>query len=617
MNRRSTVLFLTVLSLAMLIVPLSSHITASGHQLVTFRSYDEVRTFLQSKSVACSRSYLQGGALRAGPSNLLSLSSNTAQPSSSPSHSETNNQVAGVDEPDTVKTDGRYVYTVTNNSLAILEAYPPTNARVVASVAVNGTILGVLVYNDRLAIIGESGRTWGGFEYSRASVPLYWPQDGNATVWVYDIAERSNPVLKRTVTVAGDFVSSRLIGDFVYLVASRQAYACGGPVYFPTRTINGNLARLGPQQIYHSDIADYSHSFTSVVGLNIGNDSKEPTVESFLLGTSGTVYVSLRDIYLTSPIADRDGGTAIHRISIDQGTIRYEATGEVPGHILNQFSMDENGEYFRVATTAWRQSPLAILSSTTSPRAGPLSGLTTSLYVLNRELHIVGRLEGLGENEQFHSARFVGNRAYLVTFKKVDPLFVIDLSQPRRPRVLGELHVTGYSDYLQPYDETHLIGIGKETEDAGSFAWYQGVKVSLFDVSNPADPVETAKYVIGGRGSNSPALSEHKAVLFDRDRNLLVIPVEVAMRPENVTVPAWQWGTIVWQGAYVFRVSPEKGLVFRGGITHFSDGELPNYNTQKYVSRSLYIGEVLYTLSSSKVKMNSLADLSELGVVSL
>jgi uncharacterized secreted protein with C-terminal beta-propeller domain len=245
-----------------------------------------------------------------------------------------------------------------------------------------------------------------------------------------------------------------------------------------------------------------------------------------------------------------------------------------------------------------------------------LGGQSTNVYVLNRDLRTVGRVENLASGEQFHSARFMGGRAYLVTFKKTDPLFVIDLQHPTSPRVLGELKVTGYSDYLQPYDETHIIGIGKETEDAGSFAWYQGVKVSLFDVRDPGHPVEVSKFVIGDRGTNSPALTDHKAVLFDHDRNLLVIPVEVA-KYETQPAYSWQWA-LVWQGAYVFKVSVEEGLVFRGGITHLQNGELPSWNSsQRFVSRALYIGEVLYTISPSTIKLNSLVDLSEIGKVSL
>ena len=194
---------------------------------------------------------------------------------------------------------------------------------------------------------------------------------------------------------------------------------------------------------------------------------------------------------------------------------------------------------------------------------------------------------------------------------------MVDLGNPKSPRLLGELKIPGFSDYLQPYDETHIIGIGRNTTDV---AWENavladGLKVSFFDVSDPANPFEASRYVIGVRGSSSPALNDHKAVLFDHGKNLLVIPVEVAQIRSGDT-GLWAYGTSVWQGAYVFKVSPQDGLVFRGGITHLRDGELPSYsNSQRFVSRALYIGEVLYTISQSIVKMNSLSDLTGLGSV--
>ncbi|MFQ5911250.1 MAG: beta-propeller domain-containing protein, partial [Thermoplasmata archaeon] len=236
----------------------------------------------------------------------------------------------------------------------------------------------------------------------------------------------------------------------------------------------------------------------------------------------------------------------------------------------------------------------------------------------------VGSLEDLAPGETIYSARFMGDRGYLVTFKKVDPLFVIDLAEPTVPKVLGWLKITGYSDYLHPYDENHVIGIGKEAvpADEGDFAWYQGVKISLFDVTDVANPQEIAKYVIGDRGTESPVLQDHKALLFDRARNLLVLPVMVAeINPAQYPngAPPNTYGQPVWQGAYVFSISLDEGLVFRGGITHFEEFDFMKngYWSPYSVKRSLYIENVLYTISDGKVMMNTLDDLAEIGTVLL
>ena len=208
----------------------------------------------------------------------------------------------------------------------------------------------------------------------------------------------------------------------------------------------------------------------------------------------------------------------------------------------------------------------------------------------------------------------MGNKGYLVTFVSIDPLFVIDLSNSTSPVVLGKLEIPGYSDYLHPYDENHLIGIGKHTVEAdqGFFAWYQGVKIALFDVSNVSNPLQIANYTIGDRGSDSPVLRDHKAFLFDKQRNLLVIPALVAQIDRNEypgEVPPYAYGKPVWQGALVFNVTLNEGFALRGSITHIetaADKQDWNY----YVQRSLYIENTLYTISNAKVKMNSLQDLA-------
>jgi len=272
--------------------------------------------------------------------------------------------------------------------------------------------------------------------------------------------------------------------------------------------------------------------------------------------------------------------------------------------------MDEYDGYFRVATTTYEPAQ------------------RNNVYVLNMALNITGSLENLAPGESIHSARFMGERGYLVTFKKTDPLFVIDLSNPQNPQRLGELNISGYSDYLHPYDETHLIGIGKETVEAEGedFAWYQGIKIALFDVSDVNHPVEIGDpYVIGDRGTDSPVLYDLKAFLFDKSRNLLVIPVSVAKIDESQYpegVPPNAYGEYVWQGAYVLNVSLDQGVQLKGKITHIenpADLEQDCYYSgcPLAVTRSLYIGDVLYTISDAKIMMNSLDNLDYINEVQL
>jgi uncharacterized secreted protein with C-terminal beta-propeller domain len=317
--------------------------------------------------------------------------------------------------------------------------------------------------------------------------------------------------------------------------------------------------------------------------------------------------------------------TVVHKINIHKDEIKYVAEGEVLGSVLNQFSMDEYDGNFRIATTS----------------GDFYSGESmNNLYVLDDNLELIGSVEDLAKGEKIYSVRFMGKRAYMVTFKKVDPLFVIDVANPKAPKVLGYLKITGYSDYLHPYDENHIIGIGKETIAASDdaidsrnlqFAWYQGLKVSLFDVSDVENPTEVGKIVIGDRGTNSDALYDHKAVLFDLEKGILVLPISLAKMDEDTLrqrygdeIPAWASGETIWQGAYVLNINPEDGINVKGKITHNEEGLKPEgeygyqyFPYQNQIKRSLYMDNVLYTLSQAKIKANDLDNLEEVNELAL
>ncbi len=626
-----------VLSLiALSMVPVTMYLTHNTatpalHSMTPFSSYDELQHFISTKS--CNGLEVRG-LYNPNPApqpefgnGLGTTAASSSYSGSTPTHSETNAQVAGVDELDTVKSDGTYLYTVRNNTVAIVLAYPVVDAKQVARISVNGSIQGIFIDGTRLVVISQhfqyypvpyytTGNPAVAGGVSTIAVPAY-SYDQTSSMWIFDVSNHSNPVLTTTVIANGTLTGARLIGNYVYMI-STQPIECLGPVPLPENIVNGNTLTMLPSQIYHSDIADYAQSFTTVIGADISQPNPAPTAKTFLIGTSSNIYVSLNQIYLTQPIWSQTEQTTIHRISIDGSSINYEATGTVPGHVLNQFSMDEYNGYFRIATSENGYARILALQTTTTTTS-TVSQQQTDLYMLDRSLQTVGSLEGLSPGEAFYAARFMGDRAYLVTYQRMDPLFVIGLQDPFRPKVLGQLNITGVSDYLQPYDETHLIGLGKSSTNVTweNAALFQGLKFSFFDVSDPNHPIDTSNFLAGDRGSDSPALTDHRAVLFDQSPNLLVVPVEIAQAQQNSTYP-WAYNPPVWQGAYVFNVTAQNGLVFRGGITHLPNGELPSYyNSNLFVKRSLYIGAVLYTVSNSMVKMNSLVDLSEIGSISL
>jgi inhibitor of cysteine peptidase len=598
-------------------------------ELKKFSSYDELETFINVNTE------------KAGTVNYFATrTSDTAtfggaEDVAPAEYSTTNIQVAGVDEADTVKSDGEYLYVVSTPYIYILKAYPADQAEVVSKIEFNETY-GVQIYvnEDKLVVLANyyPYLMYETFEGERVDTFIPYTYVEETFVKVYDITDKANPVLSRTVTVNGTMSGSRMIGDYVYVVVNQvimQPRVNGTDVYMEVTlpTISGDYVReILPTEIYYIDVPDVSYQLTTVIAVNVMNDAQEPTYEPFLAGYSTNMYVSLNNMYLVAPntnwyfILDGEDEpreeTLVYRIELNQEQVNILSEGTVPGYVLNQFSMDEHDGYFRVATTTnnfgWRTF-------------GEEATSKNNVYVLDMNLDVVGELEDLAPGEQIYSARFMGNRLYLVTFKNIDPLFVIDLTDPTAPTVLGSLKVTGYSGYLHPYDENHIIGIGKETTaaDREDFAWYQGVKISLFDVSDVSNPVEVAKYEIGDRGTTSPILDDHKALLFDESRNLLVIPVLVAeLDPSQYPgeVPDWAYGEYVWQGACVFDISPD-GIEYRGGITHLEDGaDLKSgywSYSEYFVERALYIGDVLYTVSDRLVKMNDLGSLDLLNEIEL
>ena len=497
------------------------------------------------------------------------------------------------------------------------------------------------------------------------SPPVRWYSSPETIILVYDIQDLKNPEEVKNIVVPGHFSGARLIGDFVYLITNQYSYEFynldGEYSIIPRIMINNEAQDISLDDIIYVDIPEESKTLTNIVSVNVHNDDEKVNAKMYLLGNSQVLYVSKDNIYITyyssnydynllqetvkevlmpflpenykseieqiesfstlteyqkkivtewiiqsytnsltdegrlelhSELISRFERTTIHRISINNGEINYEAQGQVPGQIDNQFSLSEWDGMLRVSSTIQGWMFGSIISTSMEPQ--------NNIYVLDMNLEIIGKLEGLAPGETIYATRFLADKCYLVTFRQIDPFFVIDLSNPRNPEVLGELKIPGYSTYLHPYDSTHIIGIGMEDNN---------IKISLFDVRDVENPVELSKYIIEQDNTwgwgQSYALNDHKAFLFDKEKNLLVIPA----------------GDYYKQSAHVFRITLEDGLELKGVIEH---GE-KNTNDEYYwssdydnsIKRTLYIDDVLYTISNNLVKMNDLGDLSEINSIKL
>ncbi len=296
--------------------------------------------------------------------------------------------------------------------------------------------------------------------------------------------------------------------------------------------------------------------------------------------------------------------TIIHKISIDEGEIEYVAKGSVPGRLLNQFSMDQSGDRFRVATTTeiYTQYEGTIRSN--------------AVYILDEQLNIVGGLDQIAPDESIFSARFIEDRLYLVTFQQIDPFFVIDLSTDT-PKILGELKIPGFSNYLHPYDEEHIIGIGRDTKEIGEGRVQQlGIKIALFNVTDVSNPKVVDDIVIGDSSTHSESLYNHKAFFFDKTRGVLSIPISGDVESLNGISSSKMFAPDYnrWSGFYVFDLDSLDGFNLKGTITHSAD-DSRYYGMGN--ARTFYIDDVLYTASERYLKMNFFNNLEEINTIKL
>lgn len=531
-------------------------------------------------------------------SALSGAAASSSAPPAAADFSTTNVQVQGVDEADRIKTDGTYIYQLKPDKLVISRAVPADDMSVVWVQSLAGELIPRDMYVDErtLTVIGSD------------------PEHRDTTkIYVYDLtADRTAMKLSRESVVDGEYVSSRKIGAFVYVVSnlyipdpwragergvSEDAFA---PSYRDSAD-PGGTKRI-PWEVIRYVPGFREPAYLLVSGIHTADAAEKMSVAAFL-GASETIYASPEHLYVTHTqfAADGDKRTAIYKFRLEAGNASFVSEGTVDGALLNQFSLDEHNGYLRVATTTGDVRGIGDRQS------------KNHLFVLDESLKPAGELRDIAPGERIYSVRFMGDRGYMVTFKKVDPLFVFDLTDPASPKMLGKLKIPGYSDYLHPYDDHHLLGFGKDTVEAydGDFAYYQGMKMALFDITDVEHPREKFVEIIGDRGTDSELLSNHKALLFSKEKSLIAFPVTVAEIPAGTANPTGNvTGEPVFQGLYAYELDLQAGFRLRHRITHLSDDDLlkmgHQFDEAKAVQRGLYIGNTLYTVSDFKIQAHSL-----------
>ena len=536
-------------------------------------------------------------------------------------YGETNEQVKGVHEGDIIKNDGKYLYVVnppqpisdSGMSEEDIEGYvcvlPEINYGCSISIiapeadgsvdkistftieAAEGedfsymNLSEMYVVSDRLVALLDCQRYVDSFDTECLTMAV-----------CYDISNRAEPVESWRVYQTGNYSSSRLTGNQLVMISNYRVNLNDDEDIVKENCVpkvscdNAPMKRVDVDCIH---IMEELYDTSYVVASTLNIEDKETLKTSTVLGAGTNIYCTTETLYATSTQYKYNSGVAeifgttstdthIYKFDIRNYDVKYVGKGSVKGHALNQFSIDEYKGYLRIATTTgnWGDE------------------LTNQVYVLNPDLTVAGEVSGIAPGETIKSVRFMGDTGYVVTFEQTDPLFVIDLSNPKQPEVKGALKIPGFSTYLHPVGEGLLLGVGVDGDENGQNG---GLKVSLFDVSDPKNPKECDKITMGGSdspyvniGMNSEAYNTHKALCWDEKNATMYIPYHKSIviksnDAHNYTGSTGVLGVVVDKEAK--KLLPGKDYVSDVGTDR---------NDYVEIGRVTYINNVLFGYASNK-----------------
>ncbi len=637
---------------------------------------------------------------------------------SSSDHSETNLQVAGVDEADIVKTDGKYIYILNTDNFddqpsVIIVSAEGAQMKQISSFSpypqdrkldyFNPIDMFLIPESERLIIIasGYVNYSYTDINYKIPRMRIY---NDDTYIITYDISDRSNPVLLSTNTQEGYYQSSRLTDGYLYIMSNFQS-----PIYSSADMVREDAEKYVPmvngvaqpcKNILLPE-APSSQTFTTISALEIANPYSFTDSKSVLCG-SGLLYVSRENIYLTSPVAyergDETSFTEIIKLSYNNGTITPAATTKITGSLRDQFAIDETNGYLRLVSTVeyyeerffelhqepyfdygvitdgiddvilyddeqddWQENdnnqgdvPIDddqgdVLTDDADQGDVPTDDTdqddeltddidqddwqyedvfddviedepaviyypetvsqSNSLYILDSSLQLVGAIEKLAENEQIYSARFMGDTGYFVTFRQTDPLFSVDLSDPTNPKVLGELKIPGFSEYLHPYNDHLLLGIGMNADEGTGFTDY--IKLSMFDISDPTNVIEKDTLILDDY-AHSDALYNHKSVLIDASKDIIGFPAGGWDESGNSNTEYGDYLVYGYDENTGFTKKLRTGYSYSWD-NYYDDENITNYYYCYAAKRGLYIGDTFYVVNTAyDIQAFNMADFTQL-----
>lgn len=564
------------------------------NDLPRFASMEELRNVLENNNSNSRQAKSMNQEIL---DDTVITSETQEQTDTSSDYSMTNVQVDGVDEADIVKTDGEFIYYISNQKIYILSK----NLELVFTIDnINNEKEKFIpkelyINNDKLIILGNYSKfSTNNISNKNTEIinidesqeiltdDVIINSENFAKAMVYDINKKDSPKLIREVGLDGFYINSRMINDNIYFVSSKNIlYNNNLKDEEILPYTEDSIRDENKKMISYSDIAYFkdvnTYNYMIVGGFNI-NNSEEVQTETFF-GASDNIYANKENLYITElKIENNMDKTIIYKFKLGENGIILECKGEVEGYLNNQFSMDEYEGNLRVATTI-SKNEIYYDSTDTTIVMGTNQDVSNKLTILDDNLKEIGKIENMAQDEKIYAVRFIGKIGYIVTFKQTDPLFVIDLSDPTNPIIKGELKIPGYSSYLHPYDDTHIIGIGYNTKENSSGGIVNtNMKISMFDISDLENPREMYTMDIGEEYVYSELEYNHKALFINKDKNLIGFPLTYNGKNSFILI----------------KINLENGFEKYNEITK----EL-NYKTN--INRGIYINSVFYTLAENEI----------------
>ena len=564
------------------------------NDLPRFASMEELRNVLENNNSNSRQAKSMNQEIL---DDTVITSETQEQTDTSSDYSMTNVQVDGVDEADIVKTDGEFIYYISNQKIYILSK----NLELISTIDnINNEKEKFIpkelyINNDKLIILGNYSKfSTNNISNKNTEIinidesqeiltdDVIINSENFAKAMVYDINKKDSPKLIREVGLDGFYINSRMINDNIYFVSSKNIlYNNNLKDEEILPYTEDSIRDENKKMISYSDIAYFkdvnTYNYMIVGGFNI-NNSEEVQTETFF-GASDNIYANKENLYITElKIENNMDKTIIYKFKLGENGIILECKGEVEGYLNNQFSMDEYEGNLRVATTI-SKNEIYYDSTDTTIVMGTNQDVSNKLTILDDNLKEIGKIENMAQDEKIYAVRFIGKIGYIVTFKQTDPLFVIDLSDPTNPIIKGELKIPGYSSYLHPYDDTHIIGIGYNTKENSSGGIVNtNMKISMFDISDLENPREMYTMDIGEEYVYSELEYNHKALFINKDKNLIGFPLTYNGKNSFILI----------------KINLENGFEKYNEITK----EL-NYKTN--INRGIYINSVFYTLAENEI----------------